>query len=74
MYWVLTTPSRVLVTGRREDMRLLQLGWRIAGVFREWEEAYAEALRLAEELDAVLEWYIDEELAAAAQKAASYSL
>ncbi|AEA12359.1 hypothetical protein TUZN_0873 [Thermoproteus uzoniensis 768-20] len=51
---------RVLITGREEDLDLLDEGWELAGEFGSWREAYKVAARLADAHDMVLEWYVEE--------------
>ncbi len=51
---------RVLVTGKEEDLDLLDEGWELAGEFGDWASAYKVALRLADVHDMVLEWYVEE--------------
>lgn len=65
MFKVLRNRDRVLVTGRGEDAVLLQLGWTLVGAFDDWTSAYKAAVKLAEREDLILEWYLEEELAAA---------
>ncbi|MFB6490114.1 MAG: hypothetical protein TU35_002515 [Thermoproteus sp. AZ2] len=64
MYWVLLGRERVLVTGRAEDLALADDGWRIAGAYASWAEAFRRAVKLASSSDLVLEWYLEEELQA----------
>ncbi len=54
--------GRVLVSGKESDLELLYQGWELAGTYSTWKEAYKEGRKLADELDYVLEWYIEEEL------------
>lgn len=51
---------RILVTGKEEDLDLLDEGWELAGVFKRWRDAYRLALRLADAHDLVVEWYVEE--------------
>jgi len=49
-----------LITGREEDLDLLDEGWELAGAYRSWREAYRVAARIADAHDMVLEWYMEE--------------
>lgn len=51
---------RVLITGREEDLDLLDEGWELAGAYRSWRKAYRVAARIADAHDMVLEWYVEE--------------
>jgi|GEM_PF-687055 hypothetical protein len=53
--------ARVLVTGRSGDAELTGMGWRIAGRFKTWREAYEEARTIADQKEYILEWYLEEE-------------
>ena len=62
MYYVLTNHKlgRVLVTGKKEDLNLIKEGWVIEGQFKNWNEAYDYALKIANTFDYLLEWYFEE--------------
>lgn len=49
-----------MVTGKEEDLDLIDEGWELAGEFEDWASAYRIALRLADAHDMVLEWYVEE--------------
>ncbi|MEL9990000.1 MAG: hypothetical protein QXP98_03440 [Thermoproteus sp.] len=51
---------RVLISGKEEDLDLLDEGWELAGEYKDWASAYRVALRLADAHDMVLEWYVEE--------------
>lgn len=51
---------RILVTGREEDLDLLDAGWELAGEYESWGKAYKAAMRLADAHDMILEWYLEE--------------
>jgi len=65
MYYVLINHKlgRILVTGRREDLNLTNEDWVIEGEFKDWGKAYDYALKLANTLDYLLEWYFEEMIA-----------
>jgi hypothetical protein len=48
------------VTGRA-GRELTGMGWRIAGRFKTWREAYEEARTIADQKEYILEWYLEEE-------------
>lgn len=50
----------MLVTGKEEDLDLLEEGWELAGEYKRWRDAYRVALRLADAHEYVLEWYLEE--------------
>ncbi|GEM_PF-571294 len=54
--------GRVLVSGKENDLELLNQGWELAGTYSTWRDAYRAGRKLADKLDYVLEWYIEEEL------------
>ncbi|MBP1449689.1 MAG: hypothetical protein JZD41_06755 [Thermoproteus sp.] len=66
MQWVLVNlpERRILVTGRPSDVdELKEKGWDVAYEAEDWGDAYEVALLLGEE-EFVIEWYLEEELAA----------
>jgi len=52
------TLDRILVTGKKRDLRLLDEGWEIVYEAGDWEEAFEYAMEIAE--DEIVEWYYDE--------------
>lgn len=48
------------MTGREEDLDLLDAGWELAGEYESWRKAYKAAMRLADAHDMILEWYLEE--------------
>ncbi|WP_291767697.1 hypothetical protein [Caldivirga sp. UBA161] len=62
-YYVLLNPweARILVTGKLNDLELVQVGWRIVMVSKRWYRAYDVARTLADKFNYVLEWYIEDE-------------
>ncbi len=62
MYRVLVDEKnwRILISGKEDDLDLLDEGWELAGQFDDWISAYKLALRLADAHDMVLEWYVEE--------------
>ncbi len=65
MFRLLSDGRRVLITKREEDLKLLGQGWALLGEYKRWDRAFAAALRIAEREDAVLEWYLEDELESA---------
>ncbi|MGC8571098.1 hypothetical protein [Caldivirga sp.] len=67
-YYVLLNPweARILVTGKLNDLELVQVGWRIVMVSRRWYKAYDVARTLADRFNYMLEWYIEDERSALA--------
>ncbi|ABW02166.1 hypothetical protein [Caldivirga maquilingensis] len=62
-YYVLLNPweARILVTGKLNDLELVQVGWRIVMASKRWYRAYDVARTLADKFNYVLEWYIEDE-------------
>ncbi len=62
MFRLLRKGERILITRREEDLALLAQGWILVGEYRKWEKAFSAALKIAEGEEAVLEWYLEDEL------------
>ncbi|MEZ0248891.1 MAG: hypothetical protein ABWJ97_06430 [Thermoproteus sp.] len=60
MFRLLRKGDRVLITGKKEDLSLIEQGWVLLGTYRKWERAFREALRLADSEELIVEWYLDE--------------
>lgn len=50
--------GRILVTGRDEDLRLIEEGWDLVFETFDWDEAFELAMEIAD--DKVVEWYYEE--------------
>ncbi|WP_369689096.1 hypothetical protein [Vulcanisaeta thermophila] len=53
--------GRVLVSGKPEDLSLVEFGWRVVYQDKDWRKAFEFARDYADERDYVLEWYLEEE-------------
>jgi hypothetical protein len=60
MYRVLVNEKegRILVTGKEEDLRLLEEGWDLVFESFDWDEAFAFAVDMA--YDEIIEWYYED--------------
>lgn len=65
MFRLLSDGKRILITKREEDLALLAQGWTLLGEYKKWDKAFAVAMKIAERKDAVLEWYLEDELESA---------
>ncbi|MEL9990051.1 MAG: hypothetical protein QXP98_03180 [Thermoproteus sp.] len=74
MFRLLRKGDRVLITGKKEDLSLMEQGWVLLGTYKKWERAFREALRLADLEELVVEWYLDEAADSKALKAARRQL
>ncbi len=54
--------GRVLVTGKESDLELISKGWKVIKEFEKWRDAYEYARKVADKLDYILEWYLEEEI------------
>ncbi len=54
--------GRVLVSGRDEDLGLIEEGWRVEFESNNWRNAYEYARDIADATDYILEWYLEEEV------------
>jgi hypothetical protein len=50
--------GRILVTGKEEDLRLLEDGWDLVFESFDWEEAFDFAMDMAD--DEIIEWYYED--------------
>ena len=60
MYRVLVNEKegRILVTGKEEDLRLLEDGWDLVFESFDWDEAFDFAMDMAN--DEIIEWYYED--------------
>lgn len=60
MYRVLVNEKegRILVTGKEEDLRLLEDGWDLVFESFDWDEAFDFAMDMAD--DEIIEWYYED--------------
>jgi hypothetical protein len=60
MYRVLMNEKegRILVTGKEEDLRLLEEGWDLVFESFDWDEAFDFAVDMAD--DEIIEWYYED--------------
>jgi hypothetical protein len=60
MYRVLMNEKegRILVTGKEEDLRLLEDGWDLVFESFDWDEAFDFAMDMAD--DEIIEWYYED--------------
>jgi hypothetical protein len=60
MYRVLVNEKegRILVTGKEEDLRLLEEGWDLVFESFDWDEAFDFAVDMAD--DEIIEWYYED--------------
>ncbi|MCI4447063.1 MAG: hypothetical protein JHC20_04025 [Pyrobaculum sp.] len=60
MYRVLVNEKegRILVTGKEEDLRLLEEGWDLVFESFDWDEAFDFAMDMAD--DEIIEWYYED--------------
>jgi hypothetical protein len=50
--------GRILVTGKEEDLRLLEDGWDLVFESFDWDEAFDFAMDMAD--DEIIEWYYED--------------
>ena len=50
--------GRILVTGKEEDLRLLEEGWDLVFESFDWDEAFDFAVDMAD--DEIIEWYYED--------------
>jgi hypothetical protein len=50
--------GRILVTGKEEDLRLLEDGWDLVFESFDWDEAFDFAMDMAD--DKIIEWYYED--------------
>jgi hypothetical protein len=50
--------GRILVTGKEEDLRLLEDGWDLVFESFDWDEAFDFAMDMAN--DEIIEWYYED--------------
>jgi len=50
--------GRILVTGKEEDLRLLEEGWDLVFESFDWDEAFDFAVNMAD--DEIIEWYYED--------------
>jgi hypothetical protein len=50
--------GRILVTGKEEDLRLLEDGWDLVFESFDWDEAFDFAVDMAD--DEIIEWYYED--------------
>jgi hypothetical protein len=50
--------GRILVTGKEEDLRLLEEGWDLVFESFDWDEAFDFAMDMAD--DEIIEWYYED--------------
>ena len=50
--------GRILVTGKEEDLRLLEEGWVLVFESFDWDEAFDFAVNMAD--DEIIEWYYED--------------
>ena len=65
MYRVYLNPKeeRVLVT----KLKIVENGWALIGKYASWEKAYKKAVYLANKLDYILEWFLEDQIEHALQ-------
>jgi len=50
--------GKILVTGKEEDLRLLEDGWYLVFESFDWDEAFDFAMGIAD--DEIIEWYYED--------------